>query len=328
MILAGDIGGTKTRIALYESGGERLVRVVEETYASAEHASLEAILGVFRAAHPDRFDGAAFGVAGPVRDGRSVVTNLDWVVDARALARELGLAAVDVVNDLVATAHGIEEIAPEDLVTLQEGTPDPRGNRAVIAAGTGLGQAVLFSNGRETTPSGSESGHGDFAPANALEDDLVRFLRPEFEHVSIERVVSGPGLHNVYRFLRDTGRGEEPEALKKQIEEGDPSAAISRAALEGRAQLAEDALAMFVSAYGAQAGNFALAVLATGGVYVGGGIAPKILPKLSDGAFVRAFRAKSKLSELLAAIPIRVVLDDRAALLGAARCASLARHAR
>ena len=326
MILAGDVGGTKTRLALYEPGADGLVRVAEETYPSGAHASLEAVLELFRGEHAQRVEAAGFGVAGPVSAGRATVTNVGWSVDARGLARALGLGRVLVLNDLVATAHGIDRVAPEDLVCLHAGTPDPDGNRAVIAAGTGLGQAFWSRSGE--LPSGSEAGHADFAPSSDLEDELVRFLRPAYGQVSVERVVSGPGLVNVYRFLRDTGRGEEPEALRKEIEEGDAAAAISRAGLDGRAQLAEDALDLFVAAYGAQAGDYALTVLATGGVYVGGGIAPKILRRLEGGAFARAFARKSKLGEWLERIPIHVVLDDRAALHGAARAAEAARHAR
>jgi glucokinase len=323
MILAGDVGGTKTRIALYERRDGRLRQEAEETYASAEHASLSEIVERFRARHAEEIASAGFGVAGPVEDGVSHLTNLAWTIDAAAFARELGLERVELLNDLVSTAHGIAEVAPEKLVTLQPGEGTARGNQAVVAAGTGLGQAGLFWDGHEHAPFGSESGHADFAPANELEDALVGYLRTEFGHVSVERVISGPGLHNVYRFLRDTGRGEEPASLRREIEEGDPAAVISRAALEQRVPIAEAALELFVSAYGSQAGNFALAVLATGGVWIGGGIAPKILPKLKEGSFVRAFREKSKLSELLRRIPIRVVTDDRAALLGAARKAWL-----
>ena len=325
MILAGDVGGTKTRIALYERVPGGIARAVEETYPSAEREGLEAILREFRALHPGPVEAAGFGVAGPVRDGRSNVTNLAWTVSAPELARELGLARVELVNDLVATASGIAMVAPERRVVLQRGEADPRGNQAVVAAGTGLGQAGLCFDGREHVAFGSEDGHADWAPGSELEDELLRFLRRELGRVGNERVLSGPGLANVYRFLRDTGRGREEPELARAIASGDPAAAISRAALEGTSELASRALDLFVSIYGARAGNFALSILATGGVWIGGGIAPKILPRLRAGGFVEAFRAKSRLGELLARVPVTVILDDRAALHGAARCAM--RHA-
>lgn len=325
MILAGDIGGTKTRIALYQRVPGGIAREVEETYPSARHESLEAILREFRARHREPVEAAGFGVAGPIRDGRSKVTNLPWTISAPELAHELGLARVELVNDLVATAWGIALVPPERRVVLQQGEADPTGNQAVVAAGTGLGQAGLCFDGREHVAFGSEDGHADWAPANELEDELLHFLRRELGKVGNERVLSGPGLVNAYRFLRDTGRGHEDPELARAIAAGDPAAAISRAALERGDELASRALDLFVSIYGARAGNFALSILATGGVWIGGGIAPKILPRLRSGGFVDAFRSKSKLGELLARVPVTVILDDRAALHGAARCAT--RHA-
>lgn len=321
MILAGDIGGTNTRLALFETPGGsgvspekglgRQALVVEERFPSREHATLDEIVRAFVAKHGARVEAACFGIAGPVKGGRSETTNLPWVVDARRLAGELGTERVGLVNDLEANAHGIAELAPADFHVLNAGAAGAAGNAAVISAGTGLGEAGLAWDGARHHPFASEGGHADFAPRGDLEIELWRFLTKEFRlsHVSWERVLSGPGLVNIHRFLGG--------AL-------DSAAAISAAAAAGRDRAAVQALDLFVSIYGAEAGNLALKVMATGGVFVGGGIAPKILPKLAEGGFVEAFVAKGRMRGLLEAIPVRVVLNDRAALLGAARVAALA----
>jgi glucokinase len=325
MILAGDVGGTNTRLAVFDDKGGRLTPTAESTFPSREHPSLESVLRTFNAAHPLPIDRACFGVAGPVRHGRSDATNLAWVVDARLVAGELGLQAVGLINDLEANAWGIGVLERDDLAVLNAGAPDAEGNQAIISAGTGLGEAGLAWDGTQHRPFATEGGHSDFAPRNHLEMELLDYLLKQFRRVSYERVVSGPGLLNIYRFLRDTGRGEEPAWLAEKLRDQDPGAVVSQAALDGKSDLCVQALDLFVSLYGAEAGNLALKLLATGGVYLGGGIAPKIISKLQDPIFLNAFTAKGRLKPLLQAMPVRVILNDRTALLGAARCAAMVR---
>ncbi len=319
MILAGDIGGTKTRVALFERHEGRLKKHAEETYPSQDHPGLESIVRRFVEQHPGPATCASFGVAGPVRNGQSETTNLPWLVDSRRLAEQLDLKHAGLINDLEANAYGLMELQPEDFCVLNPGNPDAVGNRAIISAGTGLGEAGLFWDGGRYRPFPSEGGHASFAPRDDLEEELGRFLRGNFEHVSWERVLSGPGLVNIYRFLRETGRGVEPDSLRDAIQKGDPAAAIARAALDEKCALASDALDLFVSLYGAEAGNLALKVMTTGGLFIGGGIAPKILDRMKSGAFMSAFRAKGRMQPLLEGMPVKVVLNDRSALLGAAR---------
>jgi len=324
MILAGDIGGTKTRLALFRLDGNALAEVDEETFPSRAHAGLGEILLAFVAARKARVAHAGFGIAGPVRDGRCVTTNLPWVVDARDLARDLRIGTASLLNDLEATAYGLAALGPEDLVVLNAGTPDPEGNAAIIAAGTGLGEAGLSWDGAGLRPFATEGGHADFAPTDDLQIDLLRrLMRDRGGHVSWERVLSGPGLYNIYTFLRDTGRGEEAPWLAERLSREDAAAVIAAAALEGRSELCGKALDLFVRLYGSEAGNLALKVMATAGVYVGGGIAPKIVDRLKGRAFMEAFAEKGRMRALLEAMPVRVVLNDRTALLGAARCAAL-----
>lgn len=322
MILAGDVGGTKTRLGFFERQGERYQLRREQTYASREQPNLEAIISAFLAADRKAPRRACFGVAGPVKNGRCEATNLPWIVDAGHVARNLGIPEVSVINDLEATAYGIDVLQPQDLVTLAAGAPDAKGNRAVIAAGTGLGQAGLFWDGERHRPFACEGGHTDFAPRSDVEAELFTYLESRHGHVSYERILSGPGLYAVYEFLRGSGRGAEEGWLADEIRAGDPAAAISKAGLAGRSDLAGHALDLFVSIYGAEAGNLALKVMATGGVYVGGGIAPKILPRLQSPAFREAFVAKGRMRPLLEAMPLCVITDDRAALRGAARYAA------
>jgi glucokinase len=323
MILAGDIGATNSRLAFFAERGGHLEPVVEETYPSRDHANLETIVKQFVSAHDLPIDVACFGIAGPVRHGRSETTNLPWVVDARELARALHIRVVGLLNDLEAHAYGIAMLAPEDFVTLNQGAPDASGNAAVIAAGTGLGEAGLYWDGQWHRPFAGEGGHTSFAPCDPLQMELLSFLRHEFGHVSWERVLSGPGLHNIYRFLRDTGRGEEPDWLTREMQQHDPPAVISQAALAGTSELCRRALDLFVTLYGAEAGNLALKIMATAGVYVGGGIAPKIIQKLTDSTFMDAFVAKGRLKPLLQEIPVRIIMNDKVASLGAARSATL-----
>jgi glucokinase len=322
-VLAGDIGGTHTRLALFEGRGKRLACLAERTYPSRDYPGLEAIVGEFLAAGAGGCERAAFGIAGPVEGGRSETTNLPWVVEVGPLAALLGTDAVFLLNDLEATAYGVGQLAPESLTTLQPGRRGASGNAAVIAAGTGLGEAGLYWDGHRHHPYATEGGHADFAPRGELEVALWRYLAEQHEHVSWERVVSGPGLVNVYRFLGHRRGGEEPAALAAELAGDDPAAAISQAALAGRSPLASEALEVWIRLYGAEAGNLALKVMATGGVYLGGGIAPRIVSRLAGPTFREAFLAKGRMRPLLEAIPVRVILDDHAALLGAAHFARL-----
>jgi glucokinase len=323
MILAGDIGGTNTRLAFFEGTPDKLKTLVVEVFPSNGHDGPAAIAKKFLEKHKQKVDAACFGIAGAVVDGRVKTPNLPWEVDAREIAPELGLKQVELINDLLANAHGIALLEPSDFVVINEGSPNASGNRALISAGTGLGEAGLLFEATGYRPFPSEGGHADFGPRNDLEVELLRHLMARFQHVSYERVLSGPGLHNIYLFLRDTGRGDEPAALAKQLEQGDPSAAIANAALEGAFPICVQALDIFVSIYGAEAGNLSLKLVATGGTFVGGGIAPKILAKLRRPAFMDAFKSKGRLSSLLQDIPVRVITNDKTALLGAGRVAAL-----
>ena len=323
MILAGDIGGTNTRLAFADEKAGCRTLVAEATFSSCEHASLESVLRKFLSAHPIPITRAAFGIAGPVRHGRCDATNLPWVVDSHLVAREIGLERVGLINDLEANAYGVAALQREDFVLLNEGAVNAEGNAAIISAGTGLGQAVLYWDGRQHHPFATEGGHADFAPRNHLEMALLEYLMKQFQRVSYERVVSGPGLLNIYRFFRDTGRGEEPQWLAERMRQQDPSAVISQSALRGESELCAQALDLFVTLYGAEAGNLALKVMATGGVYLGGGIAPKIVEELKAPAFLNAFTSKGRMRPLLEAMPVRVILNQKTALLGAARFATL-----
>ncbi len=324
LVLAGDIGGTSTRLAYFDVTGDTLTSLAEKTFPSREAASLEDVVGCFVKEQGLVAERACFGIAGPVQQGRVRTPNLPWSVDAAELARILKLATVQLLNDLEANAYGIDLLGPDDLLFLNRGTPDPTGTIAVISAGTGLGEALAYWDGSAHRPLRSEGGHADFAPRNALEAELMLFLRAEHGRVSTERIVSGPGLRNIYRFLRDGRHLPETPAVAAAMRSGDQSAAITRAALAGECPLCEQTLDLFVSLYGAEAGNVALRALATGGIYLGGGIAPKIIERLKGPGFMLAFTAKGRLSPLLEDVPVRVILNDRTALLGAARCATRA----
>ena len=326
MILAGDIGGTSARLALFNVSNGRPIAIVERTYPSREYHGLNEVVSAFLGSNGQKPRAACFGIAGPVQDGRVVTPNLPWVVDARALVRELGLPSVKLLNDLEANAYGIAALESQDFVTLNPGIPGATGNAAVISVGTGLGEAGLFWNGQEHQPFACEGGHADFAPRDELETKLMLWLRAKYGHVSYERVLSGPGLLSIYEFLRDTRKGEEPGELRELLRQGDGPAAISAAGLEGRHELCVKALDLFVSFYGAEAGNLALKTMATGGVFIGGGIAPRILQKLKHPAFMEAFTRKGRMKPLLEAMPVRVIMKDTAALLGAARFAAMTCH--
>jgi glucokinase len=321
MLLAGDIGGTKVNLALFDSENGRLFRRSMQTFHSHEHDGLSSILTAFLGAAPPPLRAATFGVAGPVVQGCGRITNLPWSVDTQHLRQLLGIERIRVVNDLEATAYGVLTLDDDDLLVLNQGSPSD-GTIAVIAAGTGLGEGYLIWDGRQHYAAPSEGGHADFAPRTDLEADLLVYLRRRFGHVSYERVLSGPGLVNIYEFLRDTGRAEEPAELARQVRDGDPAAVIAEAALQGAPRLCVQALDMFAAIYGAEAGNLALKVLATGGVYVCGGIAPKIRGKLADGTLLAAFRDKGRMAFLMDKMAVRVVLNEQTALNGAAYCAA------
>ncbi len=323
MLLAGDIGGTSTRLALFEKSGDRLRIAIEKVYPSQAHKGLEEIVRKFIAEHPLAVTAAAFGIAGPVRGGRVQTPNLAWVVDGAIVAREMGLERVGLINDLEANAWGIAALEDTDFVTLNAGAADATGNQAVISAGTGLGEAGLYWDGARHRPFACEGGHSDFAPRNTAEIRVLEYLLKEFDRVSVERLVSGPGLHNIFRALRSIAGRSERDALDEQIANGDPSAAISAAALAGSHPIATQALDMFVSLYGAEAGNVALKMMATGGVFIGGGIAPRILEKIRGRPFIEAFLAKGRMRSLLEAMPVKVILNSKAALIGAGRFAAM-----
>jgi glucokinase len=318
MILAGDIGGTHTRLALFDGDPHEPLALV--SYASREHAGLEEIVAAFLAEHPAEVDCACFDVAGPVRNGRVKTTNLPWIVDARPVADTIGLPSIELVNDLAATAYGIAELTLADLETLNRGDPSIGGNLAVIAAGTGLGEAGLIWDGERYHAVATEGSHSDFGPRSALQVELYTVLA-EDGHVSYEDVCSGIGLVTLYRFLRERSRAEEPAWLTDAIRDGDAAATISSAGLTGRDPVCADALDLMVSIYGSEAGNLALRLLATGGIYVGGGIAPHILRKLRQRSFLESLTAKGRFRTMLEQIPVHVILNEQAGLLGAARIA-------
>jgi glucokinase len=322
MILAGDIGGTNTRLALVEATNDELKIVAEKTFPSRERTSLEAALAEFLSLHSCALTSASFGIAGPVRNGRCEATNLPWVVDSKAVAKRLHLKRVGLINDLEANAYGLAVLRSKDFVVLNKGARNARGNMAIISAGTGLGEAGMYWDGRMHRPFPSEGGHTDFAPRNHLEIELLDYSLKRYRRVSYERLVSGPGLVNVYQFLRDTGKAGEPPWLAEKIRHGEAAPIISEHALDGKSLLCIQALEIFVSLYGAEAGNLALKVMAIGGVFLGGGIAPKIVEKLREAEFMNAFTAKGRMRPLLQDIPVKVIMNPKTALLGAARHAA------
>ena len=330
-LLAGDIGGTKTTLAVFELGGALRAPLAEATFHSADYPSLEAVAQAFLAQVGLPIERASLGVAGPVAGGRAVGTNLPWQMDADAIGRALGLApgAVRLLNDLNAIAHAVPHLAPADLHVLNPGRPVVRGTLPIIAPGTGLGEAFLTWEGRGYHPHPSEGGHADFAPANAQQRALLAYLQEQLGHVSVERVCSGRGLPNLYAFLRDSGAAPEPDWLAAELSAAaDPTPPIVRAALdlERGAELARETLTLFVAILAAETGNLALKVLATGGVYLGGGIPPRILPALDPGRFMAALTAKGRMAPVLANLPVSVIVNPRVALLGAA-CHGLERPA-
>jgi glucokinase len=321
MILAGDIGGTHSRLAAFETEGNRLQCVVEKIYPSREHTGLPEIVADFVKTEGIPAQSACFGVAGPVRGGRSKISNLPWVIDSRELAAQLRLRSVGLINDLEALAYGLDALESKDFVTISEGSADAEGNMAVVSAGSGLGEAGLYWDGFRHHPFACEGGHTEFAPKNDVEVELLQYLMKKYghQHVSYERILSGPGIRNIYEFLRDTGKDEEPAWLKEQLAtSSDTPASISELALNQSAQICERTLAIFVSIFGSEAGNCALKLMATGGIFVAG-IAGKIVSKMQEPAFMDSFLDKGRMRSLLEAVPIKIVLNDDSGILGAAR---------
>jgi len=347
MILAGDIGGTKTNLALYDWTTERVEPLRLESFHSGDYKALEDILVEFltpprppsrgdletkegrkgektedQPSAPLKLAAACFGIAGPVIDNHSQTTNLPWIVDGPTIAKQFEIPRVQLLNDLEATAYGVLWLRPDELEVLNVGNPPKKRQAlALIAAGTGLGEAILFWDGKSYRPMPSEGGHTDFAPNNDQEIELLRYLRGQYLHVSYERILSGPGLHAVYEFLRDTKKNE-PTWLAEKIKVGNPAAEIAQAGLQGQAEIAKQALDLFATIYGAEAGNLALKALSLDGVYVGGGIAPKLIAKLQDGTFMKAFTNKGRYKRLMTHMPVKVIMNQQTALLGAASVAA------
>ncbi len=347
MILAGDIGGTKTNLALYDWTAERVEPQRLESFHSADYTSLEDIVVEFLtpppaqshlaapgvepeksgekadtpASSPVKLTAACFGIAGPVIDNRCQTTNLPWIVDGAVIAKQFEIPRVQLLNDLEATAYGLLWLRPDELEILNAGNPPKKRQAlALVAAGTGLGEGILFWDGKSYRPMPSEGGHADFAPNDDQEIELLRYLRSQYLHVSYERILSGPGLHAIYEFLRDTKKNE-PTWLAEKIKAGNPAAEIAQAGLQGQAEIAKQALELFASIYGAEAGNLALKALSLDGVYVGGGIAPKLITKLKDGTFMKGFLNKGRYKKLLSNMPVKVIMNQQTALLGAASVA-------
>ncbi len=319
MLLAGDIGGTKTKLAIFSPERGPRMPLTEATFPSASYASLEALVKEFLAQISIPVDRASFGVAGPVLAGRATITNLPWVIDESQLQRALNLSSVHLLNDLEAIAHAVPSLEPGELHTLHQGQAVPKGNIAVIAPGTGLGEAFLTWNGAAYQTHTSEGGHCDFAPTNELEIGLLRYVLARFEHVSYERVCSGKGIPNIYAYLTERADTAELPALSEQLARAeDRTPLIVNAALDGTSERCVATANTFVSILGSEAGNLALKVLATGGIYLGGGIPPRLLSFLQNGGFLEAFRRKGRFVALLEQMPVHVILNPTVALFGAA----------
>ncbi len=322
MILAGDVGGTKVHLSLYSFQGGNLLKLREEKFPAQDYACLDDVVKEFLG-HGDRKDiiASCFGCPGPVRDGRLKLTNLPWELDTRDLQKSLGIEHIFLINDLEANGYGIPELAKDKIHTLHEGDSGSVGHRGLISAGTGLGECVLIWDGklRRHLPIPSEGGHVDFAPRNEREIALLNYLRRTLKgRVSFERVVSGLGIRNVYAFLRDDQKMEEPAWLRERMATEDPNAVIGTSAEEGSSEICVETMNIFAAAFGAKAGNLALTLLSAGGIYLGGGIAPKVLKVMANGKFTEAFLDKGRMTPILETVPVRVILDDTCALLGAA----------
>jgi glucokinase len=321
MILAGDIGGTNARLAYFQGQNGNLELISERIFPSREYSELGEIVCKFLDGATTRPEVACFGIAGPVHNGRVETSNLPWTIEQSQLAKQIQLPVTLLINDLEASAWGIGALTAKDLVSLNH-VASSNGNQAVIAPGTGLGEAGLFWNGSQHQVFACEGGHADFAPQGELQIDLLRFLEKKYGHVSYERVLSGPGIVTLYEFLREKDSAREPAGFASHLARSDAAAAISGAALDASNPLAGQTLDLWISIYGAEAGNLALKTMATGGIFLGGGISPKILAKLTEPTFMTAFLAKGRLRPLLETVAVHVITNDKAGLLGAARCAA------
>ena len=323
-LLAGDIGGTKTKLAIFTFNGGSLSLISEDMFSSGNIPSFENLVREFLSKRGASVKYACFGVAGPVIRGRSKITNLSWVMDEKELSHALDLSRVRLLNDVQATAYYVQFLKSEETRLLNEGKPTPEGTIAVIAPGTGLGEAFLTWNGSRYDSHASEGGHCDYAPTTPSEAGLLEYLQQKYKHVSYEDVCSGPGLHDIFSYFHDekVERGESCSILLKEISQSDdPAPLITDAALSKNpdCEICGKTLDTFISILGAEAGNLALKVLATNGVYIGGGIPPRILSALTDGRFMRSFLRKGRMSELVSMMPVKIILTPRAALLGSAR---------
>jgi glucokinase len=320
MILAGEIGATRTRLAAFETEGNRLKCVVEKIYMSQQRDGLSGILAEFIKTEGIPVHSACLGVAGPVRAGRSKISNLPWIIDAKGVAKQLRLNSVGLLNDLEAYAYGIDGLESKDFITLSEGVEEAEGNRAVISANIGLGMSGLYWDGFRHHPFACEGGHADFAPRNELQTELLVYLQKKYGRISCERILSGPGIKNIYDFLRDAHKAEEPEWLRTQMSVApDPPALISQMALEGKAAICDKTLSIFVSVFGAETGNCALNFMSTGGIFIGGSIAAKIVPKMKDPVFLESFLDKGRMETILKDMPVMIVANDDSGMIGAAR---------
>jgi glucokinase len=313
MILVGDIGGTKTHLALFKD--RKMVR--DQKFPSREFPSLSAVVQQFLSSHSEQIEKACFGVAGPVVNGACHATNLPWVIEAKKIAEEFQIKQVSLINDLEANAWGIRALSPKELIVIQEGVAHP-GNQALISAGTGLGEAGLFWDGKQHYPFASEGGHTDFGPRDELEMELLRYLRKQYPHVSYERILSGAGIYQLYRFLIDMRLEKEGSEFEQIALSDTPARVITEKALSKESKVCVRTLEWFLSIYGAEAGNVALKFLPTGGLYIGGGIAAKLGTAFQSGAFMKGFLAKGRFEPLLTTIPVHLILNENTALLGAA----------
>lgn len=314
MILSGDIGGTNTRLAFFE--GTKLVS--EKKFKSKDHKSLEEIVELFLKEEKKEVARACFGVAGPIVDGKCKATNLPWIVDVSTLRKVCRTPRVHLLNDLETKAYGIRVLKETEVHVLHKGDPSQKGNQALIAAGTGLGEAGLFFDGKAHHPFACEGGHVDFAPRNDLEIELFYFLKEKLTHISYERVVSGPGIHLLYRFLTESGKVKESDAVIEAMKTESPPMVVTKMAKEIRDPACVKTIDLFLSIYGAASGNLALKMMSLGGFYIGGGIAPSLIDEMKSGSFLTSFMSKGRFKPLLESIPVYVILNDDASLLGAA----------
>jgi glucokinase len=322
MLLAGDLGATKTSLAIYLPEAGPRYALKEATFLSDRYPNLESLVREFLQQVGVPVEKACFGVAGPVVGGRASITNLGWQMEEKELAEGLHLSAVRLLNDLQAIGYGVPALGTDDLHTLNEGQPVQGGVKAIIAPGTGLGEAFLTWDGHRYQSHATEGGHVDFGPTDDLQSGLLRHLLQRYDHVSYERVCSGMGMPNIYAYLKDSGHAQEPLWLAEELstaEDSTPVIVSTALSQERTCELCKATLDTFVSILGAEAGNLALKVLATGGVYLGGGIPPRILSALDNGAFMEAFQAKGRFRELMSRLPVYVILNRKVALLGAAR---------